>query len=89
MIVVGRPRVGGTNRATQNLGKGESEGNQRRWFEKAMRNGGTPTPADEDVPPKVFLLEDEGESQQSLQVHALHQQPEVVGQDAELEEGHG
>ena len=48
-----------------------------------------PTPADEDVPPEVFLLEDEGEGEQRLQVHALHQQPEVVCEDAELEEGHG
>ena len=38
-----------------------------------------PTPADEYVPPEVFLLEDKGESKQRLQVHALHQKPEVVG----------
>lgn len=50
---------------------------------------GAPTPADKYVPPEVFLLEDKGESKQRLQVHALHQQPEVVGQDTELEEGHG
>lgn len=46
------------------------------------------TPSNDYVPPEVFLLEGEGESQQRLQVHALHQQPEVVCQDAELEEGH-
>lgn len=46
------------------------------------------TPADDDVPPEVFLLEGEGESEQGLQVHPLHQEPEVVCQDAELEEGH-
>lgn len=47
------------------------------------------TPADGYVPPEVFLLEGEGESQQCLQVHPLHQQPEVISQDAKLEEGHG
>lgn len=46
------------------------------------------TPADGYIPPEVFLLEGEGERQQCLQVHALHQQPEVVGQDAEVEKGH-
>lgn len=56
--------------------------------EKDYDQQGTPTPADEYVPPEVFLLEDKGERQQRLQVHALHQQPEVVGQDTELEEGH-
>lgn len=48
-----------------------------------------PTPTDEDIPPEVLLLEDEGERQQRLQVHPFHQQPEVVGQDTELEKGHG
>ena len=47
------------------------------------------TPSNQDVPPEVFPLRDEGQGQQGLQVHALHQQPEVIGQDAELEEGHG
>ena len=46
------------------------------------------TPANQDVPPEVFPLWDESEGQQGLQVHALHQQPEVIGQDAELEESH-
>lgn len=39
------------------------------------------TPADEDVPPDVPLVGGEGEQQQGLQVHALHQQPVEVGQD--------
>lgn len=47
------------------------------------------TPANQDVPPEVFPLGDEGQGQQGLQIHALHQQPEVIGQDAELEESHG
>ena len=48
----------------------------------------TPTPADESVPPEILLLGDEGEGQQGLEVHAFHQEPEVVSQDAKLEEGH-
>lgn len=47
------------------------------------------TPSNQDIPPEVFPLWDEGQSQQCLQIHALHQQPEVIGQDAELEESHG
>lgn len=47
------------------------------------------TPSNQDVPPEIFPLRDEGQGQQRLQVHALHQQPEVIGQDAELEESHG
>jgi len=46
------------------------------------------TPADEYVPPEVLLLEDKCECEQRLQVHPFHQEPEVVGQDTELEEGH-
>lgn len=63
-----------------------------RYTETDERKGSLwarePTPANDYVPPEVFLLEDKGESKQRLQVHALYQQPEVVGQDAELEEGH-
>lgn len=51
--------------------------------------GPTLTPADEDVPPDVPLVGGEGEQQQGLQVHALHQQPVEVGQDRVLEEGDG
>lgn len=47
------------------------------------------TPSNQDVPPEVFPLGDEGQGEEGLQVHALHQQPEVIGQDAELEKGHG
>ncbi len=46
------------------------------------------TPSNQDVPPEVFPLRNKGQGQQGLQIHALHQQPEVIGQDAELEEGH-
>lgn len=51
--------------------------------------GGTLTPADEDVPPDVTLVGGEGEQQEGLQVHALHQQPVEVSQDRVLEEGDG
>lgn len=54
-----------------------------------MMTSEVPTPANKYVPPEVFLLEDKCESEQCLQVHALHQEPEVVSQDTELEEGHG
>lgn len=47
------------------------------------------TPSNQDVPPEVFPLRDEGQGQQGLQIHALYQQPEVIGKDAELEESHG
>lgn len=47
------------------------------------------TPSDQNVPPEVFPLRDESEGQQGLQIHALHQQPEVICQDAELKESHG
>lgn len=46
------------------------------------------TPSSQNVPPEIFPLRDEGESKQRLQVHALHQQPEVISQDAELEESY-
>lgn len=46
------------------------------------------TPSGQKVPPEVLLLRDEGESEQGLQVHAFHQQPEVISQDAELEESY-
>lgn len=49
----------------------------------------SPTPANQDVPPEVLPLWHEGERQQGLQVHSFHQQPEVISQNAELEEGHG
>lgn len=38
------------------------------------------TPSNEDIPPDVAPVRGEGEQQQGLQVHALHQQPEEVGQ---------
>lgn len=91
MIVVGRPGThnhndlvtGASARDERRKRENDTKGKRRRVKEKKV-----PTPADEYVPPEVFLLEDKGERQQRLQVHALHQQPEVVGQDAELEEGH-
>lgn len=46
------------------------------------------TPADQDVPPEVFPLGEEGNGQQSVKVDALHQQPEVTRHDAILEENH-
>lgn len=46
------------------------------------------TPSSQNVPPEVFPLRDKGESEKRLQVHALHQQPEVISQDAELEESY-
>lgn len=82
MIVVGRP--GRQNQMSFN----HRDDRQERTGEEPMTEA-EPTPADDDVPPEVFLLENKGESQQGLQVHPLHQQPEVVGQDAELEERHG
>lgn len=47
------------------------------------------TPSNQDVPPEVFPLRDERQGQQGLQIHALNQQPEVISQDAELEESYG
>lgn len=47
------------------------------------------TPSDQYVPPEVFPLGNKCEGQQGLQIHALNQQPEVIGQDTELEESHG
>lgn len=81
MMVIGRP---GRHKQTITV-KDITRGGQSIKRNTRIKS---PTPADEDVPPEVFLLEDEGESEQRLQVHALHQQPEVVGQDAELEERH-
>lgn len=49
----------------------------------------SPTPTNQNVPPEVLPLRDEGEGEERLQVHALHQQPEVITEDAELEEGYG
>lgn len=46
------------------------------------------TPANQDVPPEVFPLGEEGNGQQSVKVDALHQQPEVTRHDAILEENH-
>lgn len=60
-----------------------------RWRGVDVPGGPTLTPADEDVPPDVPLVGGEGEQQQGLQVHALHQQPVEVGQDRVLEEGDG
>lgn len=96
MIVVGRP--GGhkqsdliiRKKSKQRSKETEEGGRQINVYRE--REGPLwlriPTPANDYVPPEVFLLKDEGESKQCLQVHALHQQPEVVGQDAELEEGY-
>lgn len=53
-----------------------------------MPTPGALTPSCQNVPPEVFPLRDEGKREQRLQVHALHQQPEVISQDAELEEGY-
>lgn len=47
------------------------------------------TPSNQNVPPEVLPLGHERQGEQSLQVHALHQQPEIICQDAELEESHG
>lgn len=59
------------------------------WRGVDVPRGPALTPADEDVPPDVPLVRSEGEQQQGLQVHALHQQPVEVGQDRVLEEGDG
>lgn len=47
-----------------------------------------PTPADEGVPVEVFPLREEGLDQQSEEIQALDEQPEVVGHDAVMEEHH-
>lgn len=47
-----------------------------------------PTPANEGVPVKVFPLREEGLHQQSEEIQALDEQPEVVGHDAVMEEHH-
>lgn len=47
-----------------------------------------PTPADEGVPVKVSPLWEEGFHQQSEEIQALDEQPEVVGHDAVMEEHH-
>lgn len=46
------------------------------------------TPANQDVPPEVLPLREEGNSQQGVKVEALHQQPEETCHDAVLEENH-
>lgn len=46
------------------------------------------TPADEGVPVKVSPLRKEGLNQQSEEIQALDEQPEVVGHDAVMEEHH-
>lgn len=68
MIVVGRPErrkkgdlvITGPRRALTRDSNG-SEGRKCRETEKGKREG-SPTPADEYVPPEVLLLEDKGES---------------------------
>lgn len=47
------------------------------------------TPSNQDVPPEVFPLGDKCQGEQRLQIHALHQQPEVICKNTELEESHG
>lgn len=46
------------------------------------------TPSNQDVPPEVLPLREEGHSQQGVQVEALHEQPEETCHDAVLEENH-
>lgn len=46
------------------------------------------TPSNEDVPPEVLPLGEEGNSQQGVKVEALHEQPEEACHDAVLEENH-
>lgn len=46
------------------------------------------TPTDQDVPPEVFPLREEGDGQQSVEVEALYQQPEETCHDAIMEENH-
>lgn len=46
------------------------------------------TPTNQDVPPEVFPLGKEGDGQQSVEVEALHQQPEETRHDAIMEENH-
>lgn len=48
----------------------------------------TRTPTNQDVPPEVFLLREEGNSEQSVQIEPLHQEPEETRHDAILEEHH-
>lgn len=47
------------------------------------------TPSNQNVPPEVLPLGHKRQGEQGLQVHPLHQQPEIICQDAELEESHG
>lgn len=47
-----------------------------------------PTPADEGVPVEVSPLREKGLDQQSEEIQALDEQPEVVGHDAVMEEHH-
>lgn len=53
-----------------------------------MVKGLARTPTNQDVPAEVLPLREEGHGQQSVEVEALHQQPEVTRHDAVLEEDH-
>lgn len=46
------------------------------------------TPANQDVPPKVFPFWKEGDDQQGVKIQPLHQEPEEIGHDTVLEENH-
>lgn len=50
------------------------------------RKQNTHTPAYDGVDPEELLLLSKCENKQSLEVQALHKQPEEIGQDAVLEE---
>lgn len=55
---------------------------------RVLDAGTAPTPTDEDVAPEVLPLREEGDGQQSVEVEALHQQPEEARHDAIMEENH-
>ena len=44
------------------------------------------TPPYQNIPPEVLLLREEWDSQQGVKVQTLHQEPEIAGHDAILEE---
>lgn len=46
------------------------------------------TPTNQNVPPEVLPLREEGDRQQSVKVETLNQQPEVTRHDPVLEEDH-
>lgn len=58
----------------------DTTGDVNQTFKAAL------TPADEDEPPEVLPVREEGDSEERVEVKTFHQQPKETGHDAILEE---